>query len=84
MADFTKFFGPLVAKNDSIFLKIKSVLALTHINDNPKFQVDWLSNFDFNDRKPHFWPILLSYFGSLVAKNDPIFLKIKSSLALAP
>ena len=57
-ADFAKFFGPLVVKNDPIFLKIKSVLALTPRNNNPKFQVDWLRNFDFIEQKPHLRPIL--------------------------
>ena len=33
-------------------MKIKSVLALTPRNNNPKFQVDWLRNFDFIERKP--------------------------------
>ena len=52
MADFAKFFGPLVAKNDPIFLKIKSGLALAPRNNNTKLQVDWLRNFDFIERKP--------------------------------
>ena len=53
-------------------------------NNNPKFQVDWLRNFDFIEWKPHFWPILLSFFVPVVAKNDPIFLNIESGPALAP
>ena len=77
------FFGPLVTKNDPIFLKIKSGLALAPRNNNPKFQVDWLRNFDFIERKPLFRSILISFLATKKLKKSPIFLKIKSSLALA-
>ena len=32
--------------------------------ETTKLQMDWLTNFDFNERKPQFWQILLSFLAT--------------------